>query len=482
MKNNPKIFDQIEQIAPTIPAPLSWGTAEGITLGVNPAFLNEVNKFKGHILKENIIGKKIPDAGVYSEDVLASCMQNISDVVKYKKILTNEEWFLDPSTGTKKYFLATRGPLFDDAGKKVVGIITNSIEITAEKEAARLRAENELLEKFRKTADHVAHDVCSPINGIKIALNAKEIKSLPEQLLKILLSGVNRLEEIANTFKFQYGDYAEIAESNPEPFLVSLTMLDLITEKKYEYKNRLIRFTHDFDADYLCIKAEPMQFKRMLSSLINNAVETIGESQGVGQVDLAINEDANQVIISITDNGTGVPKKTSSGINLPQIQKILTRNHGKMTIDSAPNKGTTVKLFFPKVDTPAWVADRIKLSKDDTILVLDDDPSVHTTWDLRFKNQRELKIEHFTDGEEVINFVSNSSAKDKLLLLANHELLKQKNKINGLDIIKSADLKRKILVTSYYAVKTIRDRAYELNVKILPSKLVEKIIIDFSKN
>lgn len=57
---------------------------------------------------------------------------------------------------------------------------------------------------------------------------------------------------------------------------------------------------------------------------------------------------------------------------------------------------------------------RNRAHKGDTIVILDDDDSIHDAWDARFEEYADIiHLEHFEVGEEVINFINNASEKTK---------------------------------------------------------------------
>jgi hypothetical protein len=66
----------------------------------------------------------------------------------------------------------------------------------------------------------------------------------------------------------------------------------------------------------------------------------------------------------------------------------------------------------------------------------------------------------------------------QVVFLSDYELLRQ-NK-NGLQIIEESGIKNTILVTSYYANSSIRDRAVKLGVRILPKQLASTVPIDIN--
>ncbi|HLX52638.1 MAG TPA: HAMP domain-containing sensor histidine kinase, partial [Aquella sp.] len=389
-------------------------------------------------------------------------------------------------------------------------------KIILEKEAAeseRLRLENALhklendkqkaileeQEKFRKFVGQIVHDIKSPLASLRGVVNESG-SAIPEEKRITLRKASMRISDIAQHMLSRYKnefDEGELAE----PLLVSAAMLEVIGEKRYEHST--VNFDTDFksQADFAFIRVESGQFKRMISNLLNNAVEAL-EGKPDEKISLRLNTNAQWIIITIRDNGKGISKelvdkikgdlpvtegkKHGSGIGLTQVREAVQRNFGKFEIYSTLGQGTSIILRFPKILPPAWIAEEVKIIKGDTIVILDDDKSIHGAWDLQLKPilsklPNKLEVKHFTEGMDAINFINSFSTreKNKICLLTDYELLNQD--INGLQVVEQTKIKRSILVTSHYANLAIRDRSSNLGIKILPKDLAFAISINLDQ-
>ncbi|MEI6791388.1 MAG: hypothetical protein WCK42_09435, partial [Myxococcaceae bacterium] len=111
----------------------------------------------------------------------------------------------------------------------------------------------------------------------------------------------------------------------------------------------------------------------------------------------------------------------------------------------------------------------------DIIVVVDDDPSVHLAWDLRFSEIAHTQVKHFTQGEKALQYIRShpENLKSDIYLLTDYELLNQD--INGMDLINQLNLKRSILVTSHYLNKDLISEVRARKIKMLPKILAAKI-------
>lgn len=206
---------------------------------------------------------------------------------------------------------------------------------------------------------------------------------------------------------------------------------------------------------------------------------------------------ANVAVVEIQDNGKGMSaamiekmrdgqsftegKLNGHGLGLQQVRDMLHYNQGTMAVRSALGQGTTIRLTFPGVDAPTWIAQEIHLIPDNIIVILDDDESIHTAWDLRLTSlltsYPTLRIHHFTQGEEALDFLATLTQEEKsqVEFLSDYELLHQDR--NGLQIVEASKIKDTMLVTSYYSNPDIRKEINRLGIKVLPKQMASVIPI-----
>ncbi len=112
----------------------------------------------------------------------------------------------------------------------------------------------------------------------------------------------------------------------------------------------------------------------------------------------------------------------------------------------------------------------MKLSKGSTVIVLDDDPTIHAVWQERMRDvDEDLNIQHFFDPQSAVSwFVQNQAKLGRYFFLSDYDLRVQA--ANGLDVIERLNLNHEnvLLVTSAFEDNNVRSRCDELKVKILP--------------
>ena len=108
----------------------------------------------------------------------------------------------------------------------------------------------------------------------------------------------------------------------------------------------------------------PDSLEIILSNLISNAVKYTPKG---GTIEIIITTKNNQITISVKDNGIGIAKdyqqkvferfgrveqhqadtQASTGIGLALVKELVSTNHGKIELNSAPNKGSCFTITLP---------------------------------------------------------------------------------------------------------------------------------------
>jgi signal transduction histidine kinase len=484
-----KIENYLKDISSCMPGNFYWKDKNGRYLGCNQAVLTMM-KYKD---EKELIGKTDYDLWPEQADEL---QQHDAVAMASDKPVYLEET-LHVKGRDPMFFTVIKMPL-KDANGNVIGIIGNSLNITASKEAESLKLENERQrvkleeqERFLKDVDQLIHDIRSPLASLLMIVKACE-KDIPETARIALREASISIGDIANNLLDKYKQEDDAKHGGVEKqqlIIVSLALLSILTDKKYQYQNLSVNFEYEFcpTCNFVFLNIELSSFNRMVSNLINNAVDALeGKS---GTIILKLDAGTDWLKITIQDNGKGMSEELISkiiqnapiasdkvdghGIGLTQVREALQRNKGKLAIASKIGRGTEIVLTFPRAESPVWLASEILLNVGDTIVILDDDSSIHGAWKTRLNEyEKQIKVQHFTNGEEAISFVNNFADKDKIFLLTDFELLKQE--LNGIHIINRTDIKRAILVTSHYNNAIVQDLARKANTKILPKQLASE--------
>ncbi|WP_115176589.1 sensor histidine kinase [Legionella feeleii] len=336
-----------------------------------------------------------------------------------------------------------------------------------------------------------AHDIRSPLAAITTATS--DVSSVPESKRIMIRNAAKRINDIANNLLFRSKNHLVDSGVNgidPHnyPELIFAVLDNIVTEKKYEHYSSHVHIALDisFDAYNSFSNIHPVSFKRLLSNLINNSIEAI-KSNGSVVISLACN--ASHVSIVIEDNGCGIPseilpkitshgfsfnKESGAGIGLSYAKEYLDQINGKMSIYSEEKIGTRITIDLIRSNPPDWFCDTLKIRNGSTIVILDDDNSIHDVWEERLKKFSNIKISHCYNAAEL--YKSKTGSTTPILYLVDYELVNDVK--SGLDIIEELNLgNNAILVTSCFEDSSVRTRCNNLGSKILPKPCVPYIKI-----
>lgn len=362
-----------------------------------------------------------------------------------------------------------------------------------------LRLKYELKDSQASLAAQVAHDIRSPLAALDSVL--KDLSQLPEEKRVLVRSAVGRIRDIANNLIEKNraatrgaGGQASVEHEAPaEPGsaqLLSSLIDSLITEKRLQFRSQLgVEIDSRLDpSSYGLFAAIPSsEFKRVISNLINNAVEAL-PGKGLVTVRLAANGDDTE--IQVRDNGNGIPpdvlsrlgqrgethgKPGGSGLGLYHAKTSIESWGGRLAIDSEPGKGTTVAIHLPRARPPEWFVSKLAISPGTSIIVLDDDTSIHQVWQGRFESthvkDHGVELLHFSTPTELRSWTQTTArtAKDPLYLM-DYELVGYRE--TGLSLAEELGIgARTILVTSRFEENGVLDDSLRIKARLIPKSL-----------
>jgi PAS domain S-box-containing protein len=191
----------------------------------------------------------------------------------------------------------------------------------------------------------------------------------------------------------------------------------------------LVDLNAELDASTGAIKADPGQVEQVIMNLVVNARDampkggrltiettnvTIGNEASLDAVGVA---PGSYVMLAVRDNGHGMDAETRShlfepffttkekgkgtGLGLSTVYGIVKQSGGSIIVESAPDRGTTFRIYFPRVEQevpgPTGAVEAIDPARGrETILLVEDEPAVrglvHET--LRLHGYRVLEARH----------------------------------------------------------------------------------------
>lgn len=367
------------------------------------------------------------------------------------------------------------------------GLAVQIREMESEREKRFETEKNsEKLKELANQAAQVAHDIRSPLAALDAFLNT--VASLSEDSRNIVYGAVGRIHDIANGLlqrnrEYHAGGAVPQGSDNASEQLLSSLANALVTEKRMQYRAKIgveISGASGETSYGLFAALHPVEFKRALSNLIDNSVESLGDK---GAVAVDITAVSGRIRVSVKDNGRGIPaevlgkigrlgetydKPGGSGIGLHSAKAAVESWGGRLDINSTVGRGTEVTFSLPRADAPAWFISELKVAPGSSVVVLDDDASIHQIWKERFGSiSPRPELFHFSTPAEFSGWIrGRRRAAKNTLYLIDYEL---RAPVSGLELVEEFGIGSSgVLVTSRFGEKRILDECLRLKVRMIP--------------
>jgi len=253
-------------------------------------------------------------------------------------------------------------------------------------QAARLESELAVSRATSDLAAQVAHDIRSPLAALGASVKGL---SLPDEQRTLIDGAVGRMQGIADDLLRRYRAPGAETKGKVETCALSGLIEQVVAEKRIQHKERAgLKIAFDNSADGARAAVDPKELQRLISNLVNNAVEALEKG---GSVAVVLSASDGRVLIKISDDGKGIPseilsklgqkgethgKSDGTGLGLYHARVSVESWGGSLTIESEPGKGTSVLISLPAAAKPAAGLSAV---------LLDDDPLVHMNWRMAAK-------------------------------------------------------------------------------------------------
>jgi two-component system nitrogen regulation sensor histidine kinase NtrY len=243
----------------------------------------------------------------------------------------------------------------------------------------------ELLSAQRKAAwsdiaRRIAHEIKNPLTPIQ--LSAERLK---RKYLKQISDDPDTFTVCTDTIIRQVGDIGRMVDEfsafarMPAPVLNAESPVALAKELVFLQQSAHpgIEYSLDLPEIPVTIQCDSSQFNRALTNLLQNAADAIegrmeeertvdrDEALTPGHIHLWIRRESDALLLSVADNGKGLPKEgrerltepyvttrsKGTGLGLAIVKKIMEDHGGRLSLADRPGGGAVVTLSFP-LDVP----------------------------------------------------------------------------------------------------------------------------------
>lgn len=256
----------------------------------------------------------------------------------------------------KNYSLLINFMRLEDEEKKPLGFVLVFDNLTKLEKMQRMAA-------WREVARRIAHEIKNPLTPIQLSAQRLR-KRYPEILSEkdgvfdtctaTIIKQVDELKRLVSEFS----QFARMPKINRQPNNLSLLVKETLF--LYQEAHREIEFSCREQTPLPVLNFDAEQMKRCIINLLDNAIAVLPQG-GTIDIELSQAEEAETVLLKISDNGPGISrenklklfepyfstKKTGTGLGLAIVSTIITDHNGTIQVQDNFPQGSTFIIEIP---------------------------------------------------------------------------------------------------------------------------------------
>lgn len=220
---------------------------------------------------------------------------------------------------------------------------------------------------------NVSHELRTPLTGIfaaaqNIADGVVDNRERTVKYGKAIMQQSQHLSELVEQILLFSATRKDKHRYHLEPVAIPELIREALSRAEAVIKKAGIKIEVKLDADLPLVNVDPKAMAHCLQNLITNAVKYGGDERWVGIRACVEGQDGTREIqIEVRDHGMGIPEDQrklifepfyrtpeatmaqihGSGLGLPLAKSITEAMDGRLTVDSAPNEGSTFTVHLP---------------------------------------------------------------------------------------------------------------------------------------
>ena len=331
--------------------------SESMIRAAKPIVLNEIIGILVIDYSTNEINMNIQKS-IYNVIGIITIITSISIIIAIvlsrsisKPILQIEKNLKNISGGISSEKIETNIPEIQNLSQKIIEM-NNEIE-NYQKELVK----NERLSTIGEMSARITHDLRNPLTAIVNAIEVMKLKK-PE-MVKENQQYFDMMEDAILRMNHQVDEVLGFVKTRePKREIIKISKIISDTLESIEIPDNIKIKNEKYENLIWCDK---LQIQNVLTNLINNAIHAIEKKKG--EIEIIFNEEINRNIISIQDNGPGIPEKsieqifeplyttkqTGTGLGLVTCRNIIEAHKGKIYAQNLENGGAKFVIELPKM-------------------------------------------------------------------------------------------------------------------------------------
>lgn len=272
--------------------------------------------------------------------------------------------------------------LHEDAfiGDEIIVLETLAGQIAVALENARVyEMEHQAVEQLREVEEsrrrflsNMSRELRMPLNNI-IGFSRVILKGIDGPITALQEQDLNAIYDSGQQLLALINDILDIAQIEAGELELAVRPVDLgeiahsvIPTTNALLEGRPIELRHQISPDLPLMLADPLRIRQVLIKLLSNAAKFTPE----GEIALRVWSEDDQVLVSVSDTGIGIPDKyrervfglfqqlpqpnpnpQGTGLGLTFSKEIVEMHGGKIWLESKEGQGTTFTIALPILDS-----------------------------------------------------------------------------------------------------------------------------------
>ena len=297
------------------------------------------------------------------ETVLSNPIVSLLDLEErytFDELLSEQDSIiLDYSTHSNPYILRANFSVIQKETGFVNGLIAVLHDITEQEKIEMER---------REFVANVSHELRTPLTTMNSYLEALtdgawQDKEIAPNFLNVAQTETERMIRLVN-------DLLQLSKMDSKDYKLSKEWMDIVVfynriiDRFEMTKDQTIVFERKLPDKPVIVEIDPDKLTQVLDNIISNALKYSPEG---GKVTFKVKEQEDQIIVSVADQGVGVPKGTvekifnrfyrvdrartrklgGTGLGLAIAKEMVEAHGGKIWARSIEGKGTTIFFSLP---------------------------------------------------------------------------------------------------------------------------------------
>jgi len=260
-----------------------------------------------------------------------------------------------------KYLHESTSPIFNEKGE-VIGTVHMTRDITAQKQQSERLLMADRLASIGELAAGTAHELNNPLTSVIGFSQLVMEKDIPDDIREDMQLIHNEAQRAANVTK-NLLTFARKRAPSKQLNQINNIIEDVLKLRDHEHELNSIEVKRRLAPDLPEIMVDYFQMQQVFLNIIINAEYFMTEAHKGGTLTIATKKHNDNIRISITDDGPGIPPENLSrifdpffttkvagkgtGLGLSICHGIVSEHGGQIYAKNQPGKGATIFIELP---------------------------------------------------------------------------------------------------------------------------------------